>query len=93
MVTSDREHSATKVTPFYTDNGHHPYKGTSPKVILKNELAQEFADKMKKIQEEVESTLKKTASDMSHYYNRHQRESAEYKVGNKFWLEGTNLNQ
>ena len=53
---NDREHSTTKVTPFYADNGHHPYKGTSPKVISKNELAQEFADKMKKITKHMSST-------------------------------------
>ena len=29
---------------------------------------------------------------MSQYYDKHQKELVEYKVGDKVWLEGTNLN-
>ena len=46
---NDRVHSATKVTPFYADNGRHPYKGTAPKVKSSNPSAQQFADNMRKI--------------------------------------------
>ena len=91
FVYNDHEHSATKVTPFYADMGRHPYKGTAPKITSDNPTAQEFADKMKQIREEVQSALKKAAEDMKRHYDKHQSESVEYKVGDKVWLEGTNL--
>ncbi len=48
FVYNDREHSATKVTPFFADMGRHPYKGTAPKMTLQNETVQEFANGMRK---------------------------------------------
>ena len=57
----------------------------------KNPTAQEFADEMAKIREEVGSALKKAAEDMKKYYDRNRKESVEYKPGDKVWLEGTNI--
>lgn len=57
----------------------------------KNESAQEFADRMKKIREEVGAALGKAAADMKKYYDIHRKDSVEYKQGDKVWLEGTNL--
>lgn len=88
---NDQFHSATKVTPFYVDNGHHPYKGTSPKMTSKNESAQEFANRMEKIREEVGAALGKAVADMKKYYDVHRKDSVKYKKGDKVWLEGTNL--
>ncbi|KAF8829214.1 hypothetical protein HHX47_DHR3000714 [Lentinula edodes] len=88
---NDRVHSATKVSPFYADNGRHPYKGTTPKMTSQNPTAQEFADSMKRIREEVGSALKKAAEDMKRQYDKHRNEAIEYKAGDKVWLEGTNI--
>ena len=91
FVLNDREHTATKTTPFFADNGRHPYKGTAPKMTSKNQTAQEFADGMKKVREEVGAALKKAAEDMKKYYDRKRTETVEYKPGDMVWLEGTNL--
>jgi hypothetical protein len=91
FVYNDRVHSATKMTPFYADMGRHPYKGTAPKVQSNNPTAQEFAENMSKIREEVGSALKKAAEDITRYYNKKRNESTEYKEGDKVWLEGTNI--
>lgn len=71
--------------------GRHPYKGTAPKEPSSNPSAQEFADNMKKVQEEVGSALKKAVEDMTRYYNKKHSESIEYKKRDKVWLEGINV--
>jgi hypothetical protein len=91
FVYNDREHSATKVTPFYADNGRHPYKGTATNLQSNNPTAQEFADQMKQIREEVESSLHLAANDMKRYYDKNRQKGPEYKPGDKVWLEATNL--
>src|SRR5215469_6394837 len=69
FVYNDREHSATKVSPFYADNGRHPYKGTSAKLTSSNPSAQEFANNMKRIREEVSAALTKAAGEMKRQYD------------------------
>lgn len=92
FVYNDREHSATKVTPFFADNGRHPYKGTSPRVQSTNNTAQKFANSMRKVREEVSAALEKAAADMTKHYDKHRRSiGTDYKVGDKVWLEGTNI--
>lgn len=71
--------------------GRHPYKGTAPKDASPNPTAQEFADKMREVREEVGSALKKAAEDMTRYYNKNHNESKEYKKGDQVWLEGINI--
>src|SRR6201999_3809543 len=83
FVYNDREHSATKVTPFYADNGRHPYKGTSPRVQSTNDTAQSFADGMRKVQDEVSAALQKAAADMKKHYDKCRHTGTEYKVGDK----------
>ena len=91
FVYNNRVHSATHVTPFYADTGRHPYKGTAPKTVSANPTAQAFAAQMTKIREEIGSALKKAAEDMKHYYNKQRQELVEYRVGDKVWLEATNI--
>lgn len=91
FVYNDRVHSATKVTPFFADMGRHPYKGTAPAMPSNNETAQDFADQMVKIRDEVSSALSRSKEDMKKFYDRKRGESKEYKAGDKVWLEGTNI--
>jgi hypothetical protein len=88
---NDHEHSATKVTPFFADNGRHPYKGTAPRYHSENQSAQEFADGMKKVREEVGAALTKAKETMKRHYDEKRSEAVEYKAGDLVWLEGTNI--
>ena len=66
FVYNDRVHSATKVTPFFADMGRHPYKGTQPKLVYQSNIqsAQDFANSLTKVRDEVGAALKKAAEDM-----------------------------
>ena len=46
---------------------------------------------MQKIREEVVVALKKAASDMKRYYDEGRQDAPEYKVGDKFYLDGFNI--
>ena len=91
FVYNNREHSTTRVTPFFADNGRHPYKGTAAKVESNNPTALEFANKMKQIRDEVGSALKLAAEDMKRHYDKKRQVGTEYKPGDLVWLEATNL--
>lgn len=91
FVYNDREHSLTKVTPFFANNGHHPSNGTNPKMTSNNPTAQEFAEQMQKTQDKAALALKKAADDMKQQYDIHCWKSVEYKEGDQVWLEGTNI--
>ena len=88
---NDRVHSATGVSPFFADSGRHPYKGTAPQTKSSNPTAQEFADGMKKVQEEVGAALKKSSEAMKRFYDQKRKPSVEYKAGDLVWLEATNI--
>ena len=46
---------------------------------------------MKRIWEEVESSLKLASEQMKHFYDKRHSESRNYQVGDKVWLEGQNI--
>src|ERR1700742_2103271 len=46
---------------------------------------------MQKVRDKVSAALQKAAADMKKHYDKRRRTGTEYKVGDKVWLEGTNL--
>ncbi len=51
----------------------------------RNEIAQEFADGMRKTWDEVGSALKMAKEDIKWFYGRKRTEAVEYKEGDKVW--------
>lgn len=84
-------HSSTSVTPFYASYGLHPRMGIEPNRTSKNEAASEFAGRMKRIHEEAQAALIKARDEMKRYADQTRGETPEYKVGQKVWLETTDL--
>ncbi len=58
---------------------------------MRTQSAQEFADNMKKIREEAESSLKAAAETMKRFYDRKRTDAKVSKVGDMVYLEGTNI--
>src|SRR5882762_2967355 len=88
---NNKTHSSTRYSPFYINHGMHPYKGTNPRTEYKSQSAKDFIDEIQKVRSEAESALKQTAETMKKFYNHKKSDSHEYSIGDKVWLEGTNI--
>ena len=55
------------------------------------EVAEEFAERMKQVQEEVKAVLGKAQEEMKKYADRKRREGVEFKVGNLVLLSTREL--
>jgi hypothetical protein len=81
------------MSPFFMNSGRHPWKGVETSYQSKNDTAQEFSDKMKKIREEATVALEKAQKTMTNYYNKRHRSSHDFKIGDKVYVEATNIKQ
>src|SRR3954469_7791155 len=57
FLYNDKIHSSTKQSPFFVNHGQHPRKGVNMSKFVKNNLAEDFATRMKKVHEEMETML------------------------------------
>ena len=65
--------------------------GFEPQACTRNESAQEFKDRMSSNLEEAQSALAKAKEEMTKYYNRNRSPPPELKVGDKVYLEATDI--
>ena len=61
---NDREHSATKQTPFFLNAGQHPWKGTEICCTTNNKSVNTFFERMQCAREDAQSALKHAAELM-----------------------------
>jgi hypothetical protein len=80
----------TGYSPFYLNYRQHPRKATEPRREVETEAADVFERRMKKIREEAAAALEKAASDMKKY-DEGRQDTPEYQVGDKVYLEGSNI--
>ena len=78
--------SSTGYSPFFTYTGRNP--SMVPKALRDTDVpaANEHAAQMKKIHEEVTSMLQMAKEKQKEFYDRHVRETPDFKVGDKVWL-------
>jgi hypothetical protein len=57
----------------------------------KVEAINEFADHMKSVPEEAHTTLAKSKDDMARYYNQCQTPAPKFRVGDKVFLDATDI--
>lgn len=88
---NNRIHTSTGYSPFYLNKGYHPDTGANPRRDVKNESAEQFAERMKKIREEAQAAIEAAHATMKRYYDHKRSNSQEFKVGDLVWLEGTNI--
>ncbi|KAL5504680.1 hypothetical protein ACEPAH_7343 [Sanghuangporus vaninii] len=88
---NNREHSATRLSPFFVNSGVHPVGFTGVRTSSSNMSAEEFAKHVKGIHELAQANLVKANEDMKRFYDRHAGKSMEYEVGSKVFLDGRNI--
>ena len=88
---NDKEHSATKATPFFLNYGRHPWKGELNTTNGNNEAAGSFVERLKETRENALSAMKQAEDKAIHYYNQKRKASRMFQEGDQVWLESTNL--
>src|SRR5882724_7089686 len=89
---NNRVQSATKYSPFVMNFGQNPRMGHEPRSRTKVESVEKFLDGMKRTREDAESALKRAAEEMKKYYDRGRGKTPVYAVGDKVWLDASNIN-
>src|SRR5882724_7787162 len=84
--------SATKYSPFVMNFGQNPRMGYEPGSRTKVELVERFLDGMKRTREDAESALKRAAEEMKKYYDHGRGKTPVYTIGDKVWLDASNIN-
>jgi len=88
---NNKVNSSTKVLPFMANNGRNPRMGFEMRKKGKVLKAEEFAVKMKEIQEEAQAALRKAQEEMKRQADWHKGEAEEYKVGDMVLLSTRDL--
>lgn len=88
---NNREHSATKMSPFYANTGRHPQSFEEIQTASANLSAEDFAKHIKDVHRRAKDNLVRAAEDMKRFHDRTAGKSTEYKTGDKVFLDGRNL--
>jgi hypothetical protein len=83
--------SSTKSTPFLLNFGQHPHMGHEPRCSTSIEAVDIFLSAISRARDDAEAALTKAASDMKKYYDKHHGETPKYTVGDKVWLDASNV--
>jgi len=88
---NNKVNSSTKVSHFMANNGRNPRMGFEMRKKGKVLRAEEFAPKMKEIQEEAQAALRKAQEEIKKQADWYRGEVEEYKVGNMVLLSTRDL--
>ena len=91
FAVNNKTHTATKMSPFMANYGKKLRMGGNIRRRGKVENATEFVERMKKVQEEAETALRKTQEEMKRYVDRGRRETEVWKKGDQVLLSTKDL--
>jgi len=91
FAVSNKVHMATKVLPFIANYGRELRIGGDIRRRGKVEKAMEFVERMKQVQEETRTALKKAQEDMKRQADKGRRESENWKRGDRVLLSTKDL--
>ena len=91
FVVNNKVHTTTKDLSFIANYRRELRMGTDIRKKGKVEKATEFVERMRKVQEEAETALKKAQKDMKRQVDRERKESEEWKKRNQVMYSTKNL--
>ena len=86
FAINNKTHLTTKVSPFMANYKREMRMGVDLRRKEKMEKATEFAERMKKVQEEARAVLIRAQNEMKRQVNRGRKEVEVWKVGEKVML-------
>ena len=86
-----RAHSATKSSPFELLYGYNPEFTIHPRTSENVPAADYRVEELTKAREEAQAALEVAAERMREQYDRKVREAPKFQVGDRVWLEATNI--
>jgi hypothetical protein len=82
----------TQQTPFMVDTGRHPRIGFEPQQPRSNlESVNEFAERITLGIEEEKAVLTKVKDEYDMYYNCRHEPAPVFALGDRVWLDGSNI--
>ena len=91
FAINNKTYSITKVSPFIANYGREIRMGIDLRRKGKIEKAMEFTERIRKVQEEVETALSKAQEEMKRQADRGRKEEEDWKVGDKVMLSMKNM--
>jgi hypothetical protein len=88
---NNREHTATKQTPFFLNHGQHPWTGTEVRRETKYHNVEQFKENLDHARQDAQAALNFANDTMKRQYDKHRRPAIDYKPGDKVYIEGTNI--
>ena len=86
-----KKHTATQILPFEANYSLSPRMGLKGRRGKRFEAAEEFAERMKQVQEEVKAALGKAQEKMKKYTDKKKKEGVEFKVSDLVLLSTKEL--
>ena len=91
FAVNNKVHTATKVLPFMANYGKELRIGGDIRRKGKVESATVFVERMKKVQKEAETVLRKTQKEMKKYADSGRKETKVWKKGDQVLLSTKDL--
>ena len=91
FAINNKVHTAIKVSPFMANYGKELRIGGDIRRKGKVKSATEFVERMKKVQEEAETALRKMQEEMKRYADRGRKETEVWKKGDRVLLSTKDL--
>ena len=88
---NNRVNASTKASPFQLVYGFSPRVGLEPRKGSKIEKVEEFSSRMQDTWKDTQAALRLAKEDMARFYNQRRKPTPDFSVGDKVWLDASNI--